>query len=102
MKVKNLEATLLSKMTSTKKIEVETFRCKNTVIWNHKYFDWIHIDPDHTDSNQPIPDDLKNTGSIHDLADICAIEKILTSLVDLVNASSPETHSENIYLWDSK
>ena len=49
--------------------------------FNQKYSDPIHIDTNHTNSNQTIPSDSKNIGSIHDSSDICAIEKILALLV---------------------
>ena len=32
-----------------KKIEVEKVDCKNSVIWNHKESDLIHVDPNHAD-----------------------------------------------------
>ena len=49
--------------------------------WNQKYSNSIHIDTNHTDSNQPIPDNSTNIGSIHDSENIHAIDNILTSLV---------------------
>ena len=50
---------------------------KNSAIWNHKDSDLIHIDPNHTESNQPIPDDFSNIGSINDSANIGVIEKYI-------------------------
>ena len=82
--------------------KVEKVGCKNSVIWdhndsnsihgdtnhnnsiinwNHKDSELIHVDPNHTNSNQPIPANLTDIGSIHDSADICSIENILTSPV---------------------
>ena len=49
----------------------------------------IHVDPNHTNSNQAIPSDLTNIGSIHDSADIRAIENTLSSPVNLVYTPSP-------------
>ena len=55
--------------------KVEKVGCKNSVNWNHtnsiinwtkKDSDFIHVDPKHTESNQPILENLKNIGSIHD------------------------------------
>ena len=50
--------------------EVEKVDRKNSIILNHKYSDSIHVDPNHTDSNQLIPEDLKNIGSINNSDDI--------------------------------
>ena len=70
--------------------EVEKVGRKNSINWNHtdsivnwnrKYSDSIHVDPNHTNWNQPIPSDSTNIRSIHDSADIRAIEKILASSV---------------------
>ena len=47
------------------KLEVEKVGRKNSVIWNHKYSESIHVDPNHTDSNKPITDDSTNIGSIN-------------------------------------
>ena len=44
---------------------------------NKKDSDSIYADQNHTNSIQQIPDDSKNIGSIHDSADIPAIENIL-------------------------
>ena len=60
VKVKTFEAITFSKMLSAKNIEVEKVGRKNSVIWNHKDSDSIHVDPNHTKSNQTIPDDKKN------------------------------------------
>ena len=64
--------------------EVEKVGCKNSVIWNHKYSDSIHVDQNHTNFNLPVPYDSTRIVSIHDSDDIYAIEKILTSPVHLV------------------
>ena len=48
---------------------------KNSVIWNHKESDLIHVDPNHTNLNQPITANLIKIGSINDSADISVIEK---------------------------
>ena len=47
----------------------------------------IHVDPNHTESNQPIPEDSTNILSINDSADICLIKNILSSPVHLVNTT---------------
>ena len=49
--------------------------------WNKKDYDSTYVDPNHTNSNQSIPDDLTNIGSINDSEHICEIYKILTSPV---------------------
>ena len=54
--------------------EVDKFGRGNYVIWNHKDYDSIHVDPNHINSNQSIPDDLTNIRSINDAAGICEIE----------------------------
>ena len=77
---------------------IKNFGRKNSVNWNHtnlvlnwnqKYSESIHVDPNHTNLNQPIPVDLKNIGSIHDSANILTIEKILTSPVHSPVHNSP-------------
>ena len=59
---------------------------KNSVNWNHTELilncnqsnsDLIHVDPNHTDSNQTIQSDSTNIRSIHDSYNIFAMEKIL-------------------------
>ena len=65
--------------------EVEKVGRKNSVIWNHKDSKSIHVDPNHTKSNQSIQDNLTNIVSISDSSDICAIEKILSLLVHWVH-----------------
>ena len=35
---------------------------KNDELWNHKDYESIHVDKNHTDSNQSIPDDSKKIG----------------------------------------
>ena len=82
--------------------EVEKFGRKEYVNWNHtelvlncykKDSDLILVDTNHTNSDQPIPSNLTNIGSIHDSADIHAIEKILASRVYfLVQTSSIFTY----------
>ena len=69
--------------------EVEKVGRKNSVIWNYKSSHSIQVDPNHTESNKPIPDYSKNIGSINDLSNIHAIEKILSSLVHLVHTPYP-------------
>ena len=56
-------------------------------MWNHKYSDSIYVDPNHTDLNQPIPEDSTNIGSIHESANIWEIEKIFTSTGHLVHTT---------------
>ena len=58
---------------------------ENSVIWYHKYSNLIHVDQNHDNSYQPIPDDLTNILSINDSADICVIEKILFFLVHFIH-----------------
>ena len=55
----------------------------------------IHVDQNHTDSNQPIPADSTNIGSIHDSDNIHKIEKILASL-----EHSP-VHASPIFTYES-
>ena len=43
----------------------------------------------HTELNQPIPDDSTNIGSIHDSDNICAMEKILASPINSTVYASP-------------
>ena len=33
---------------------------QKSIIWNHKDYNSIHVDPNHANSNQPIPDNLTN------------------------------------------
>ena len=49
----------------------------------------------HTKSNKPIPDDSKNIGLIHDSDNICAIDKILASLVHSL------VHTSRIFTYGS-
>ena len=81
-----------------KSSKVEKVGRKNSVNWNHtnsilnwnkKYSKLIHIDTNHTDSIQPILDNLTNTVSIHDSANILAIENILALLVHSLVPASP-------------
>ena len=65
--------------------EVEKVGRKNSVILNHKYSDSIHVDQNHTNSNQPITYNSTKIASINDSADIFLIEKILSSPVHLVH-----------------
>ena len=53
--------------------EVEKFGHENDIIWNHRDSGLIRVDPNHTDSNKPIPVNLTNIGSIHYSDDIRAI-----------------------------
>ena len=69
--------------------EVENFGRKSFVIWNHKDSDLIHVCLIHANSNQLIPDNLTKMRSINDSDHISAIEKIFTSLVQLVHTPSP-------------
>ena len=57
--------------------KIEKVGRKNPEIWDHKYSNLVHVDLNHTEYNQSIPDDLTNIGSIHDSYNICSIEKIL-------------------------
>ena len=56
--------------------EVEEFRRKISVIWNHKDSYSIHVDQNHTESNQSTPANSTNILSIKHPANIFAIEKI--------------------------
>ena len=61
--------------------------------WHQKYSDSIHVDPNHTNSNQPIPEDLTNIVSTHDSAEICALEKIFASPINsLIHESQIRTY----------
>ena len=57
--------------------------------WNQKYSDSIHIDSNHTNSNQPIPADLTNIRSIYDSDNIYTIENISASPVSSPVQVSP-------------
>ena len=57
--------------------------------WNQHYSDFIHADPNHINSNQPIPSYLTNIGSIHDSDYTWAREKILASPVNSRVHASP-------------
>ena len=59
------------------------------MIWNNKDSDSIHVDPNHTEPNQPIPDNPKNIRSINDSAGIRAIEKIFSLPVHFVHIPYP-------------
>ena len=48
--------------------EVETFGRKTSVVWNNKYSDSIHVNPNHVNSNQLITATLTNVISINDSA----------------------------------
>ena len=54
-------------------------RRENSVIWNHIYSDSIHVNPKHNKSNQLVPDNSTNIGTINNLSDIHEIEKMLSS-----------------------
>ena len=51
---------------------------KNSVFVHHKDSNSICVDPNHADSDQLVPANLKNIGSITYSADICAIEMMLS------------------------
>ena len=68
---------------------VEKVGRKNSVIWDHKDSYSIHVDPNHTNLNQPITANSTSIVSIHDSADMCAIEKILSYPVHLIHTPSP-------------
>ena len=67
------------------------------MICNQKESNSIHVDLNHTDSNQPITYDSTKIGSIHDLAHICAIEKILTSPGTFGTYTFSSTRSNNVF-----
>ena len=78
--------------------EVKKVGHKQTVNWNktesildlnQKYSDLINIDPNHTNSIQPMTENLTNIGSVHDSGNICAIKKILASPVNYLLKASP-------------
>ena len=81
---------------NSSKVEVEKVghdvNCNHTdsiINRNKKYSNSIHVYLNHTNSNQPIPADSTNIGSIHDSDDIRAIEQILASLVNYPVHTSP-------------
>ena len=82
-------AILLENTERKNNVEVGKVGRKNSVIWNHRDSDLIDVDPNHTNSNQPIPNDSTNIGSINDSADIHVIENILSSPVHLVHTTYP-------------
>ena len=87
--VKTFEATTLSKNSECENIfEVIKNGHKNSVIWNKKDYGSIHVDQNHIKSNQYIPGSLTNIRSINNSADIHEIEKILTSMENLVHTPS--------------
>ena len=78
--------------------EVEKNGRKQSVNWNHTdmilYWNQtdshsVQVDINHNNSNQPMPVDLINIGSIHTSADICVIEKILASPLHSPVPASP-------------
>ena len=84
------ENTIIKNADNKNNLNFEKFGRKDSINWNHNdpILNWnqkdsnsIHVDPNHIGSNQPIPADLTNIGSIHDSDNICAIEKILQSPV---------------------
>ena len=81
-----MEATTFSKMLNAKIIlKLIKVGRKNSVIYNHKSSNLVHIDPNHTDLNQPIPENLTNNVSINYSSYIFAIENILSLSVNLVH-----------------
>ena len=67
---------------------VEKLGRENYVIWYNKDSDSIHVDPNHTNSNQTIPANFTSIESIHDSADIRSIENIFSSPVHLVRSTN--------------
>ena len=49
----------------------------------------MHVDPNLTNLNRPIPANSTNIGSIHDSKNIRAIEKILSLPIHLVHTPPP-------------
>ena len=86
--VKTLEAYCFEVFECKNNLQVQKFGRENDVIWNDKYSNSIHVAPNHTNLNEPIPSDSANIGPIHNSSDICAIEKILTSSLHLVHKPS--------------
>ena len=60
----------------------------NSVIQYHKYYESIQVYPNHSNSNEPIPENSTNIGSIHYSYRICAIEKMLSLPMHLVHTPS--------------
>ena len=97
--VENLKDNKISKNAECENnFEVKKLGTKKSVIWNHiesirnwnqKDSDSIHIDHNHTDSNKLNRADSTNIRSIHDSANICAIENILALWVHSMVHSSP-------------
>ena len=75
-----LSKNIISKLPVGRKHSVNWNHTDSIINWNQKYTDSVHIDPNHTDSNQPIPDGLTNIGSIQKYG----------------------TRVTNIYLWEYK
>ena len=61
--------------------------------WNQKDSDYIHVDPNYTNSNEPIPDYLTNIRPIHNLTTICVIESLLALLVHF------PVHTSTIFIY---
>ena len=85
--VGNLRHKIIFKISEHKtNFSIEKFGRGNSVNWNYtdlilnwsqKYSESIYLHPDHNKSNQPIPYDLTNIGSIHHSDNIFEIENIL-------------------------
>ena len=80
--------------------EVEKIGRKNSVIWNNKDSNSIHVDSNHPNLKQPIPENLTHIISINDSADICSKYIIIVGIFGTYTLSG--THYRNIYLWDSE
>ena len=85
VKVKTLKAFFFENADRENNFEVEKVGLNNSVIWNHWDSYSILVDLNQTNSDQPIPANLKNIGSIHDTDDMCAIENILKPSLHLVH-----------------
>ena len=61
--IKNLRGNkILENAERENNFKVEKVRRKNSVIWDHKYSDLIHVDPNHIESDQPVPKNSTNIG----------------------------------------
>ena len=62
-------------------IQVDPNQNDLIINWNYEYSKSVHVNPNQTGSNQPITADYTNIGSIHHSANIHSTENILTSPV---------------------
>ena len=96
--VENLRGKNIFKNIERQKIEIEKVRRKNSINsnhtdsipnWNKKDPDSVHVDMNHTNSNQINLSDSTKIGSILDSYNICVIENIFSSPLHYLVHVSP-------------